>query len=574
MRIFKIAMDIFYNFTTVYNADDEVLSFETDNPIFDTQLKKDEISICAKNIFGISSLFPWQRLAISNILDGVNEAEKNTLSAKNDNYEDYANAQKSNIFFDKNSNNENNNAKTTEQKEMGTSDFNQLSRQIILLPTGAGKSLCFQVPAILLPTPTLVVYPLLALMSDQVRRLKECGINPVLLQGGQTSKERSEALFRIKNFEDPENGVKLIIANPEILQNEKILSTLEKVQISHFAIDEAHCVSEWGESFRPSYLKLKDVINRIKPKAITAFTATASEDILERVSNILFDGNAHVVRGATDRPNIYYYVKPCRVKYPALLQVISKEKKPIVVFASTREGTERIASFLKYSFNHDNVRFYHAGLERAEKDKTEKWFNVADDGILVATCAWGMGVDKKNIRTVVHFEVPLTTEAYVQEAGRGGRDGKLSKAILLWSHEDLYRLKNQKGISKSRAERLIEYATAKTCRRRILLKTLGDVNASSNYAEMRNVHCTGCDVCDNVAEMQALDERYILNFIRENKKVYTQQEFVEYLQQILVFWCPKDLNKLLQILKSEGKIVESNSLFWKRKLKIAKTFLH
>lgn len=534
-------MDNFYKFTTVFREEDTVLDFESDDPRYNIAVFEDRISICAKNIFGISSLFPWQRLAISNILDAVHASTAIKSDLDGSSRQEYLSNE---------------------------DDREQLARQIILLPTGAGKSLCFQVPAMLLEGPTLVVYPLLALMSDQLRRLEEVGIQPLLLRGEQSAEERKEALWRLENCNDPEKGVKIIIANPEILQSEAILSRLEKIGIAHFAIDEAHCVSEWGESFRPSYLKLKTVIERIKPKAITAFTATASPEVLKRVSEILFDGNAHIVRGETDRSNIHYTVKPCRVKNPALLDVVSKVKKPLVIFASTREGTERIASFLKYTLKHDEIRFYHAALSRAEKESNEKWFNVADDGILVATCAWGMGVDKKNIRTVIHYEAPLTVEAYVQEAGRGGRDGLDSQAILLWSHEDHARLNALEGASRKRAESVIRYAEANTCRRRILLKSLGDVNASSAYAEMTELHCSGCDVCDGTADYYANDERFLLKFIKENNKIYTQSELVEFLYKRKKSWRASDLNSLLNILLKEGKIKKATSFFWKEKLLI------
>lgn len=542
-------MNTFEYFSTVMTEDDEQSIFESDNPAYSSIA--DEVALCAERNFGVRSLFPWQRLAIANILDGVSEvsgADK---------------AQTADVEKSGYGENDGKSAFTFEE------DGNIRAKQIILLPTGAGKSLCFQVPALLLPTPTLVVYPLLALMSDQVRRLREAGIEPVLLRGEQSPEERETALFRLKNPE--KTNVKIVIANPEILQNERILSLLEALRISHFAIDEAHCVSEWGDSFRPSYLKLKDVIERIKPKAITAFTATASPDVLSRIGEILFNGSVHVVRGETDRENLSYSVKNCRVKLPTLLHLIRENQKPIVIFASSREGTERIAAFLRCTLQTSEVRFYHAGLERAEKDACEAWFNQADEGILVATCAWGMGVDKKNIRTVIHYEAPSTVEAYVQEAGRGGRDGQPSKAILLWTPEDEVRLKNCGSTAKKRAYHVIEYATTRSCRRDVLLKSLGDTNATSLYREMHNKACSGCDVCDNTAIAYAEDEAALLSFLRAYPRVFTQADAVEYLKKKNPNWRPADLNDLINRLKKEHKITESKSFLWKKKLKTQKS---
>lgn len=544
-----------YNFSSIQNEGIDGLCFETDNPIFNLDSIEDECVICAKNVFGVSSLFPWQRLAISNILDGVmtvSNMEKNTIhhiSQRKKEASESLNAEFEFVF---------------------TEDGFTMARQIILLPTGAGKSLCFQVPALLLPGPTLVIYPLLALMMDQVRRLREVSIEPILLRGEQTDDERRIIFERldscIKDYS--QSDVKIIIANPEILHSEKVLTKLEKLNISHIAIDEAHCVSEWGDTFRPSYLNLNNIIKRLKPKAVTAFTATASPQVLERISNILFDGKAHIIRGETDRENITYFVKQCRIKLPALLELLFSVNRPLVIFASSREGTEHIARYIRYQLGITEVRFYHAGLSRTEKDETEKWFNISPDGILVATCAWGMGVDKKNIRTVIHYDISQSIEAYVQEAGRGGRDGLPSKAILLYSPEDIKILKKNTTISSRRIQQMIMYAEAKTCRRKILLKSLGDTRESSAYEHIEKHACSGCDVCDRTAEYEANDEKKLLHLIQKNKNIYTKQDIVNAIKNPL--WRAGDVNNLVSILESEDKIYENKSILWKRKLAVHK----
>src|SRR5574344_315251 len=232
------------------------------------------------NTLGIKYLYPWQRLVIENILE-ANEYLKlyETLTSKEK------------IAF-----------------EEENQDSFCKGKQIVLLPTGAGKSLCFQIPALLLDGPTLVIYPLLALMSDQKRRMDEGNLCSVIFKGGMTKNEQEE------NFKKIKNKTNIILANTEILQNEELLNRLASCNIKHITIDEAHCVSEWGDSFRPSYLNLGKVIKKITPPLVTAFTATASPEVLTRISSILFDGEVHLVRSESDRQNIHYFVRKTAAK--------------------------------------------------------------------------------------------------------------------------------------------------------------------------------------------------------------------------------------------------------------------
>lgn len=332
-------------------------------------LDSDEVLQAAKKAFGISYFFPWQRIVIANILDSANPG--------NDILKD---------------------------------DVCSNGRQIVLLPTGAGKSLCFLAPALLLDKPTLVIYPLLALISDQKRRMDEGGLDCVVFRGGQTDLEREENFMRIKN------GAKVIITNPEALQNKNLLERLCSFGIVHIAIDEAHCVSEWGDSFRPAYLNLGKVIKKINPPVVTAFTATASENVLSRVSEVLFDGEAKIVRSESDRPNIHYQVIKCYAKKRTAFLLALTEQKPLIIFCGTRAKSEDMARELSAYCGNDKVKFYHAGMSREEKQKVEKWFYPKDDAILCCTCAFGMGVDKKNIRTVIHLEPSPSAESYIQES--------------------------------------------------------------------------------------------------------------------------------------------------------------
>ena len=421
------------------------------------------------------------------------------------------------------------------------------ARQIVLLPTGAGKSLCFLTPALLLPGPTMVLYPLLALMSDQKRRMDEGKMKSVVFRGGQTEEEREENFLAIKE------GAKIILANPEVLQNENLVKRLSKCNICHIAIDEAHCVWEWGSTFRPAYLTLGKIIKALNVKVVTAFTATASPLVLEKISQVLFDGNAHIVRSDGDRPNIHYNVINTYAKKKEVFRLAVTEKKPLIVFCGTRKKSEDMARQLSQFYGSDKVKFYHAGMEREEKDAVEKWFYPKEDAILCCTCAFGMGVDKKDIRTVIHLEASPTAEAYIQEAGRGGRDGSVANAILLWSPSD--REKFLKFPEDSRERVLMNYAESKTCRREVLLNALGD----------QLTYCDGCDVCQRGGPAPfAKDGEYLLKFLSKHKKLFKRERLETEIQNAfnekdLPFfkkniWEDSDIREMINQLERENKI--------------------
>lgn len=260
------------------------------------------------------------------------------------------------------------------------------SNQVVILPTGAGKSLCFQAPALLLDRPTLVLYPLLALMEDQRRRLDEAGIGTALFRGGQSEAERREEIEALRS-----GRAKIAIANPEVLASRPLRGQLAEIGVAHLAIDEAHCVTEWGETFRPAYLSIPDIIADLRPRATSAFTATASPTVLEAVTQRLF-GEApwRLVFGNPDRPNIRWSVVPTLSRSASLFRLLEGATRPLVVFASSRRGVERLAATIRTRRPDLDLRFYHAGLEAAEKRVVESWFFSSADGVLVTTCAYGL----------------------------------------------------------------------------------------------------------------------------------------------------------------------------------------
>ena len=529
----------------------------------------DQVLSVAKSVFGVKYLFPWQRLVIGNILDAAADSTAGLFGFANNSGQDQNAVAPlgfaSNCSQDQNASG----ASLACVQSSSCGDFTDafcMGRQIVLLPTGAGKSMCFLLPAVMLPGPTLVFYPLLALMADQKRRLEQNGIECVVFRGGQSQEEREE------NFRRLEAGAKVILANPEVLQGGGLLARLKNAGISHIAIDEAHCVAEWGDTFRPAYLTLGKIIEDLGVPLVTAFTATASPTVLERVSQVLFGGLVHVVRGESDRPNIHYSVQYAWAKKKAALRLAATEQKPMIIFCGTRAKSEDMARELCESLGSDKVKFYHAGLSRDEKAAIEKWFFPKSDAVLCCTCAFGMGVDKADIRTVIHLEPSPTAEAYVQEAGRGGRDRKVANAILLWSRADSMNF--EKFALGSRERVLKKFAEAKSCRRQVLLDALGGEQAI----------CAGCDICQGQktarqngaawiapSVFDASDACLVHKFVRKNRNYYSKNKVVQFTLQKLnaidrkIFgvnvWDSSDVKEILEQLQQSGSVYDAGFLW-------------
>ncbi len=492
--------------------------FHFEQELSDSDFGKDNVLEAAQKAFGIKYLYPWQRIVMANILEETEEPV----------------------------------------------------RQIVLLPTGAGKSLCFMVPAICLEGPTLILYPLLALMNDQARRLTEGGMQPVVFKGGQSAEERQA------NFDALEKGAKVILANPEVLQNDSLVARLAECGIAQIAIDEAHCVSEWGDSFRPAYLTLGNIIKKLDVPRVTAFTATASPQVLARINQVLFDGEARILRSEADRPNIHYYVHYAVCKEKAVLQLVEREEKPLLVFCGTRKRAENMARLIRehqkqiHPEKQDIVRFYHAGLEREEKTSVEQWFYPKEDAIMTSTCAFGMGTDKKDIHTVIHLDVPSTAEAFIQEAGRGGRDGSIAKSFLVWGPEDTAEHQIRMAQNPSgRSTVMGRFALSSTCRRQVLLDELGAEQAA----------CEGCDICLKTAQNSAPDKEFVFRTIKRAPRIYTAAELADHLaasvlraadrdnEETVQFesYEAEDYGEIIRVLFKEGRI-KAGKYFWKKKL--------
>lgn len=510
----------------------------------------DPLGQAARRLFGVSYLFPYQRLVVANILEaaaakGFPICWPGTGSSSTGGSTDPDGI-----------------AETGEFSEEDR-DRESLGRQIVILPTGAGKSLCFQLPAMLLAGPTLVIYPLLSLMADQERRLKERGFAPVMLRGGQSREERAALWEKLRSGES-----RFIIANPEVLLTGAVADRLGKIGIVHAVIDEAHCVSEWGESFRPAYLEIGKILEAVKGPGgagplVTAFTATASVPVLEKIKGYIFGSGAHQIIGNPDRSNISYAAQGCLLRDLAVRDILRTNKRPAVVFCSSRPDTEKLSRYLRNDLDEKEIRFYHAGLSREEKNEIEGWFFQSGEGILVSTCAYGMGVDKANIRTVIHRDCPPSVEAYLQESGRAGRDGQPSRAVLLWGPDDEQAMRRAKaGADRDRLASLMAYARdVSGCRREALLRLLNYEGAGDSPGSA----C--CDVCEGKARVTVREESALLDFFRRNRRRYTLAEAVRILAASgHIKWSDDEAKQAVKLLLRDNRLRVLKNPLWKDKL--------
>jgi ATP-dependent DNA helicase RecQ len=305
---------------------------------------------------------------------------------------------------------------------------------LALLPTGYGKSLCYQLPSQLLPGVTLVVSPLIALMQDQVENLRKRGVmNATVLNSSIALDEQDRRVQGILNGE-----YKLVYVAPERFESSRFRRLLSKLTISLLVIDEAHCISNWGHDFRPHYRALAGYLNHVPGATILALTATATPIVQKDIVQALKLPDMKVVVGSFDRPNLYFKViaaRDTKHKQQAVLQALQGESDPVIVYTSTKKDAEAVAEFLK----DEGIKadFYHAGIPSEKRSKIQRKFELDQIRVIVCTVAFGMGIDKPNIRQVIHYNMPPSLENYYQEAGRAGRDGLPATCTLLFQNKDI-----------------------------------------------------------------------------------------------------------------------------------------
>ena len=305
---------------------------------------------------------------------------------------------------------------------------------LVILPTGGGKSVCYQVPALILPGLTLVVSPLISLMKDQVDALERRGIPAAFINSSLSSGQVSDRMAQARS-----GDLKLLYVAPERFSAGSTLDRLRDIGVALFAVDEAHCISEWGHDFRPSYLRLAEVREQLGNPTVIALTATATPHVREDIVRQLHLGRPTVIVTGFDRTNLTYHVRSCRTdadKDRGLVEELAARDGLAIVYASTRKAVERIAGML----TRQRIRAlpYHAGLDDDHRREVQEAFMQEQARVIVATNAFGMGIDKPNVRLVVHHAMPGTLEAYYQEAGRAGRDGEPAECVLLHAFRDRF----------------------------------------------------------------------------------------------------------------------------------------
>ncbi|MDA3815276.1 MAG: RecQ family ATP-dependent DNA helicase [Patescibacteria group bacterium] len=425
------------------------------------------------------------------------------------------------------------------EKYFGFSKFRSGQKEIIesilagkdvvaLMPTGGGKSLCYQLPAILGKGCSLVISPLIALMKDQVDALTAQKISATFINSSLSQEEICERIDGVRK-----GNYKILYVAPERLSNKYFQSEICDLNFNLLAVDEAHCVSAWGHDFRPDYLEIKNFVNKLKIRpSVAAFTATATSEVKKDIVSRLDLKAPNVFLCGFNRPNLKFFVqknlKP-REKYVEILRIINSMKGAGIIYALTRKESEQISKFL--SENGINSSFYHAGVSAKKREKIQNDFMQDKCSIIVATIAFGMGVDKSDVRFVIHAGTPKNLEGYYQEAGRAGRDGEISFCVLLHGKKDIVTHKffirqDRKmmwdqgkteeevshliGIKYDRLDKMMQYVEARNCRRKIILKYFNDP-----HYEKYNENCQGCDVCLNWKK----DELKIDNdSLKKNKK--------------------------------------------------------
>ena len=399
---------------------------------------------------------------------------------------------------------------------------------LAIMPTGGGKSICYQVPALCLDGITIVISPLISLMKDQVDALKTMGVKARLINSSLSNSEYSEVLEEIENDE-----CKIIYIAPERLDSMDFVNIIRGKNISQVAIDEAHCVSQWGHDFRVSYKKIPYFINRLdKRPIVTAFTATASNEVREDIINILNLHNPAVYITGFDRENLSINIVKSSSKNKYTLDYVENHKNESgIIYASTRKEVETIyEGLLKRNYS---VAKYHAGLSNEARKEYQENFINDDIKIMVATNAFGMGIDKPNIRWVLHYNMPQSIENYYQEIGRAGRDGEDSECVLLFSPGDVHTQKylvevgienpDRKRVQYKKLQQMVDLVYSNTCYRKNILNYFGETFLED---------CNNCSNCLNEGEVvdKTLDAQKVISCIARMKRSFGATMIIDVLR--------------------------------------------
>ena len=365
----------------------------------------------------------------------------------------------------------------------------------VLMPTGGGKSLCYQLPALVMEGTAIVISPLIALMKNQVDAMRNLGEEDGIAHFINSSLNKTS--IDLVKSDILEGKTKLLYVAPESLTKEENVDFLKKIKISFYAIDEAHCISEWGHDFRPEYRKIRDIVKEIGLAPIIALTATATNKVRDDIKKNLGIQDAKDFKSSFNRPNLYYEVRPKtkNVDKDIIKFIKSNPGKSGIIYCLSRKKVEELAEILQA--NDISAMAYHAGMEAAARSKTQDAFIMEKIDVIVATIAFGMGIDKPDVRYVIHYDIPKSLEGYYQETGRAGRDGGEGQCIAFYNSKDVQKLEKflegkplaEQDIGRQLLAETTAYCESSVCRRKLLLHYFGE-----NYEED---NCGNCDNCLN-----------------------------------------------------------------------------
>lgn len=399
----------------------------------------------------------------------------------------------------------------------------------VLMPTGGGKSLCYQLPSLLMNGTAIIISPLIALMKNQVDAIRQVCTDDGVAHFINSSLNKT-AIDQVK--QDIQSGrTKLLYVAPESLTKEENVEFLRTVEISFYAVDEAHCISEWGHDFRPEYRRIRPIINEIGSAPLIALTATATDKVRGDIKKNLGMSDALEFKSSFNRPNLYYEIRPKtkHVDKEIIKYIKQNSGKSGIIYCLSRKRVEELAEVLRA--NDVNARAYHAGMDSAARSQTQDDFIMERIDIIVATIAFGMGIDKPDVRFVIHYDIPKSLEGYYQETGRAGRDGGEGKCITFYTNKDLQKLEKfmegkplaEQDIGRQLLQETAAYAETSVCRRKFLLHYFGEIYEDDN--------CGNCDNCLHPKmKVEAKEQlRKVLEMIRVVKENFKADYIIDLL---------------------------------------------
>ncbi len=429
----------------------------------------------------------------------------------------------------------------------------------VIMPTGGGKSMCYQLPALISEGTAIIISPLIALMKNQVDSIRNYGSEDNVAHFLNSSLSKGEIIKVRKDV--TEGKTKLLYVAPESLTKEENVNFLKEIKISFFAIDEAHCISEWGHDFRPEYRRLRPIIEAIGTVPIIALTATATPKVQQDIQKNLGMQNANVFKSSFNRPNLYYEIRSKNNVLKEIIKYVKQNQgKSGIIYCLSRKKVEELAESLQV--NGVKALPYHAGLEAAARASHQDKFLMEEADVIVATIAFGMGIDKPDVRYVIHHDIPKSLEGYYQETGRAGRDGGEGNCITFYSYDDIVKLeKFMKGKPVSEQEigkqLLIEttnYAESSVCRRKLLLHYFGETFDEANCNNL-------CDNCRNPKQKFDAEEALglALETVRDVKEIFKSKHICHVLMGLSSAQIKSYKHDNLEVF---GKGAENDERYW------------